>query len=222
MGSPNWLGKGKRCWRQRLPLQQRRKRRVVFPILCAWLASSSCAPPLTPLQPRASATAATVAAASAADADYFAIHRLMVPVVGVSPGEVGDSFNAPRSDGRTHRATDIPAPRGTPVVAAIDGRIVMLRQNALGGITIYLVDRAQRFVYYYAHLERYADGLSEGMDVAQARLLGYVGTSGNAPVNFPHLHFQALRLDRSRRDWWNGPAVDVRPYFTLTGRERTS
>jgi murein DD-endopeptidase MepM/ murein hydrolase activator NlpD len=144
----------------------------------------------------------------------------MVPVVGVSPGEVDDSFNAPRSDGRTHRATDIPATRGTRVVAATDGRIVMLRQNTLGGITVYLVDRAQWFVYYYAHLERYAEGLSEGMDVAQGRLLGYVGTSGNAPPNFPHLHFQALRLDRSRRDWWNGPPVDVRAYFTLAGRER--
>jgi murein DD-endopeptidase MepM/ murein hydrolase activator NlpD len=97
----------------------------------------------------------------------------------------------------------------------------MLRENALGGITVYLVDRDQRFVYYYAHLERYAEQLAEGMDVQQGQLLGYVGTSGNAPPNFPHLHFQALRLDRSRRDWWNGPAVDVRPYFSLTGRERT-
>jgi murein DD-endopeptidase MepM/ murein hydrolase activator NlpD len=146
----------------------------------------------------------------------------MVPVVGVSPGDVGDSFNAPRGDGRTHRATDIPAARGTPVVAAADGRVIMLRENALGGITVYLVDHAQRFVYYYAHLARYAQRLAEGMEVSQGQLLGSVGTSGSAPANFPHLHFQVLRLDRSRRDWWNGPAVDVRPYFSLTGRQRPS
>jgi peptidoglycan LD-endopeptidase LytH len=145
----------------------------------------------------------------------------MVPVVGVTPVQVEDSFNAPRSDGRTHRATDIRAARGTPVVAAIDSRVIMLRENALGGITAYLVDRARQFVYYYAHMERYADRLSEGTDVRQGQLIGYVGTSGNAPPNFPHLHFQALRLDRNRRDWWNGPPVDVRLYFTLPGREQT-
>jgi murein DD-endopeptidase MepM/ murein hydrolase activator NlpD len=186
----------------------------------SWIALSSCTP-LTPLPPRERRYGEPVAAPATPDAEYFAAHPLMVPVVGVSPGEVDDSFNAPRSDGRTHRATDIRAARGTPVVAAADGRVIMMRENALGGITVYLVDRAQRFVYYYAHLERYAERLAEGMDVQQGRLLGYVGTSGNAPPNFPHLHFQALRLDRSRRDWWNGPPVDVRPYFTLTGRERT-
>jgi murein DD-endopeptidase MepM/ murein hydrolase activator NlpD len=192
---------------------------VVFAISGTVL--SSCTP-LTPLPPRHSAYDGSGAVPVTADAEYFAAHPLMVPVLGVLPGDVGDSFNAPRGDGRTHRATDIPAARGTLVVAAADGRVIMMRENALGGITVYLVDRAQRFVYYYAHLERYAEGLSEGMDVAQGALLGYVGTTGNAPANFPHLHFQALRLDRSRRDWWNGPPVDVRPYFTLTGRQRPS
>lgn len=186
----------------------------------SWIVLGSCTP-LTPLPPRERRYGEPVAAPATPDAEYFAAHPLMVPVVGVSPGEVDDSFNAARSNGRTHRATDIRAARGTRVVSAADGRVIMMRENALGGITVYLVDRAQRFVYYYAHLERYAERLAEGMDVHQGQLIGYVGTSGNAPPSFPHLHFQVLRLDRSRRDWWNGPAVDVRPYFTLTGRART-
>ena len=143
----------------------------------------------------------------------------MVPVVGVEPRAIRNSFNDPRSGGRTHRAYDIPARRGTPVVAAVAGRVLAKRNNGLGGITMYLVDRDQEFVYYYAHLDRYARGVNEGDDVEQGHVLGYVGTTGNAPANFPHLHFQVLRVDPGRRDWWNGPAVDVLDYFGLTGSD---
>lgn len=155
-----------------------------------------------------------------ADAEYFDAHALMVPVAGIAPSALRDSFNAGRSAGRTHRALDIPARRGTPVLAAVDGTILTMRQNTLGGTTLYLVDAQRRFVYYYAHLERYHDRASQGVEVRQGDVLGYVGTSGNAPRNFPHLHFQALRVDPARRDWWNGPAVDIRVHFNLAGRER--
>lgn len=143
----------------------------------------------------------------------------MVPVAGVAPSRVRDSFNDSRSGGRTHRAFDIMAPQRTPVIAASSGRILAMRENSLGGTTLYIVDEAGRFAHYYAHLDRYASRIREGMDVAQGTLLGYVGSTGNASANAPHLHFQVLRVDRRRRDWWNGPAVDVREFFTLTGRE---
>jgi len=155
-----------------------------------------------------------------ADAAYFDTHPLMVPVDGVSPRELRDSFNDARSDGRIHRATDILAPRGTPVVAAIAGEVFRLRQNAAGGITAYLLDEERRYVYYYAHLEHYSDRITEGLRVDQGFVIGYVGTSGNAPPDTPHLHFQTMRLAEGQRDWWNGTPVDVRSFMKRTGKAR--
>ena len=214
--------------------------RQAFLLSRSWLltvALAACGPTLTPLTPRGpvpavvdivdpetapvrAATPAVAAAAARADADYFGERQLMVPVVGVAPTALRDSYNDARSGGRTHRALDIPAPRGTPVIAAAEGTILSMRQNTLGGTTLYLLDSQRRFVYYYAHLERYHDRMSQGVTVRQGDVLGYVGTSGNAPRNFPHLHFQAMRVDPSRRDWWNGSPVDIRPYFRIAGRER--
>jgi peptidoglycan LD-endopeptidase LytH len=188
---------------------------------------SACAPTLIPLEPRppllelpraGSAPAATATSASASDRAYFTESPLMVPVVGLTPRAVRDDFNAPRSGGRTHRAFDLMAPRGTPVIAAAAGQILALRQNNLGGITIYLLDESQRYVHYYAHLDRYARGLREGMRVPQGQLIGYVGHTGNASPNAPHLHFQVLRMEAGRRDWWNAAAVDVREFMVLPGR----
>jgi len=152
------------------------------------------------------------------DIAYFREHTLMVPVDGVDPSKVPDTFNEPRSDGRTHRATDILAPRETPVVAAISGKVMRLRQNAAGGITAYLIDDAGRYVYYYAHLSHYSDKITEGLDVQQGFVIGYVGTSGNAAPDTPHLHFQATRINPGQHDWWNGTAVDVRQFMTMKGK----
>lgn len=201
------------------------------------LALAACGPTLTPLTPRGpvpavvdivdpetapvpATTPAAAAMAARADAAYFGERPLMVPVAGVAPSALRDSYNAARSGGRTHRALDIPARRGTPVIAAADGTVLSMRQNTLGGTTLYLLDSQRRFVYYYAHLERYHDRMSQGVEVRQGEVLGYVGTSGNAPRDFPHLHFQALRVDPSRQDWWNGTPVDIRPHFRTAGRER--
>ena len=142
----------------------------------------------------------------------------MVPVQGVSPRELRDSFNEARDGGRTHRATDILAPRGTPVVAAIDGEVVQLKQSAAGGLTAYLTDNERRYIYYYAHLDRYSDALPQTVRIRQGFVIGYVGTTGNAPPNTPHLHFQAMRLAPDQRDWWNGTPVDVRSFITRTGK----
>lgn len=206
-----------------------------FALLAVVLAA--CGPTLTPLTPRGpvpavvdivdpetapvpATTPAATAAAVRADAAYFKTNALMVPVAGIAPAALRDSYNAARSGGRTHRALDIPARRGTPVIAAAEGTILSMRQNTLGGTTLYLLDSQRRFVYYYAHLERYHDRMSQDVEVRQGDVLGYVGTSGNAPRSFPHLHFQAMRVDPTRRDWWNGTPVDIRPHFRMTGQER--
>ena len=112
--------------------------------------------------------------------------------------------------GRPHEAVDILAPRNTPVHAVDDGTIAKLFVSRAGGITIYQFDPSGRFCYYYAHLDRYAPGLLEGQRVSRGDVIGYVGTSGNAPPNTPHLHFAVFELDADRR-WWKGRAID--PYL---------
>jgi murein DD-endopeptidase MepM/ murein hydrolase activator NlpD len=157
-------------------------------------------------------------ASFAADSVYFVTNPLMVPVLGIGPAKVPDTFNASRDGGeRVHRATDILAPKGTPVLAASAGKILRMSENHLGGITIYMLDAHQRFLYYYAHLDHYAGDISPGTSVFQGEVLGYVGMTGNAPVT--HLHFQAMRWDPSRHDYWNCDPVDVRQFFTLPGKE---
>lgn len=143
----------------------------------------------------------------------------MVPVAGVRVGDVPDTYRAKRSGGRLHNATDILAARGTPVVSADSGHVVKLSKNASGGTTIYATDPGGRFIFYYAHLDRYHPDLVEGMKLAKGQVIGYVGTTGNAPANTPHLHFQAMRA-RDVRRWWEGVPVDVRPYLSENGERR--
>jgi murein DD-endopeptidase MepM/ murein hydrolase activator NlpD len=132
---------------------------------------------------------------------------LILPVEGVSREDLRDTFHEVRGAGRQHEAMDILAPRHTPVVAVEDGTIAKLFSSKLGGITVYQFDPSQRFAYYYAHLERYADGLDEGRGVKRGQVLGYVGTSGNAPKDTPHLHFAIFELTPERQ-WWKGTAID--------------
>jgi len=143
---------------------------------------------------------------------------MMVPVAGVAPNGVQDIFGARRGD-RAHEAIDILASRGTPVLAAVDGVILRVATNGLGGNAIYATDPRRRFVYYYAHLDRYAGRPKAGDRIAQGTVIGYVGTTGNAPSDLPHLHFQLMRLiDGSR--WWEGPPVNPFGYFVRTGKPR--
>jgi murein DD-endopeptidase MepM/ murein hydrolase activator NlpD len=142
---------------------------------------------------------------------------LMVPVEGVTPERVPNTYNAKRSGG-AHNALDILAPRGTPVLSADAGRILRLRTNPAGGITIYALDRQELFVYYYAHLERYRDGLTEGESLEAGDLIGYVGTTGNAPPNIPHLHFQVMRYRRDR--YWDGEPINPHVFLARSGTRR--
>ena len=117
-----------------------------------------------------------------------------------------------RRGSRPHEAADLLAPRNTPVHAVEGGTIAKLFVSKAGGLTIYQFDPAGLVCYYCAHLERYADGLREGQTVSAGDVIGYVGTSGNAPPNTPHLHFAVLELN-GERQWWKGRAVDPYPLF---------
>jgi murein DD-endopeptidase MepM/ murein hydrolase activator NlpD len=151
------------------------------------------------------------------DSSYFRAYPLMVPVEGVRPRDLRDTFHAARSNGRIHMATDILAMRGTPVISASDGRIIKLANNGSGGITIYIADASGRYLHYYAHLDGYAKDVKEGLQVKEGQVIGFVGTTGNAPPNTPHLHYQVMRSDK---DYWNGTPLDVRPFMTKPGRLR--
>ena len=142
---------------------------------------------------------------------------LGMPVQGVAPGDVQDTYTDQRGGGaRVHEALDIMAPRGTPVLAVDSGRIAKLFLSKPGGITVYQFDPTGHFAYYYAHLDRYAEGLAEGQTVQRGQLLGYVGFTGNASPDAPHLHFGLFRLDAAQR-WWTG--VPMNPYPYLRGAE---
>ena len=139
---------------------------------------------------------------------------LLIPVAGVRPEQLRDTFQDSRSEGRSHDAIDIPAPQGTPVLAAADGSITKLFQSALGGTTIYQLGTDKRSVYYYAHLDRYADGLSEGHFARRGEVIGYVGDTGNAGAGNYHLHFSILIVADPKR-YWEG--TNINPYPLLRG-----
>ena len=134
---------------------------------------------------------------------------LIVPVAGVVPKDLLDTFDEPRGS-RRHNALDIPAPRGTPVLSATDGRLQRMFASEAGGLMVYASDPTDRFVLMYAHLDRYADGLTDGMALRRGDTIGYVGTTGNAPPNVPHLHFGIARTSNVAQ-WWTGMPVDPRP-----------
>jgi murein DD-endopeptidase MepM/ murein hydrolase activator NlpD len=138
-------------------------------------------------------------------------HRLQLPIEDAEIDTMKGGFTERRDGGgRAHEAVDILAPRHTPIHAVDGGSIAKLFTSKAGGITIYQFDASGGFCYYYAHLERYAPGLREGQAVSRGDVLGYVGTSGNAPPGTPHLHFAVFELDKDRR-WWKGRAID--PYL---------
>jgi murein DD-endopeptidase MepM/ murein hydrolase activator NlpD len=133
---------------------------------------------------------------------------LRVPIDGANVSAMKGQFGDTRDAGaRGHEAVDILAPRNTPVHAVEDGTIAKLFLSKLGGNTIYQFDPKSRFCYYYAHLERYEPGLHEGQRVSRGDVIGYVGTSGNAPPNTPHLHF-AIFLLTPEHHWWQGTPLD--------------
>jgi murein DD-endopeptidase MepM/ murein hydrolase activator NlpD len=145
------------------------------------------------------------------DSAPLADRALGSPIVGLKASDIQDTFAQARGGGeRRHEATDILAPRGTPVVAVDTGIIAKLFTSIPGGFTIYQFNPPQTYCYYYAHLDRYAEGLKEGMLVKKGDVIGYVGTTGNAPPNTPHLHFAIFELGPEKR-WWEGKPINPYP-----------
>jgi murein DD-endopeptidase MepM/ murein hydrolase activator NlpD len=146
--------------------------------------------------------------------DYLMARGMEIPVSGRTVKDLEDTFDEGRDGGRTHRALDILAPRGTPVLAADSGRILRISENRLGGNTVYTTDPQERIVYYYAHLDAYQPGLVQGMTIARGDTLGFVGTTGNAPKDTPHLHFQVMRMPADGK-YWDGEPINPYPLFLL-------
>jgi murein DD-endopeptidase MepM/ murein hydrolase activator NlpD len=135
---------------------------------------------------------------------------LIVPVAGIRPDQLQDTYDDARSEGRVHNAIDIMAPEGSPVLAAADGKIVKLFNSERGGTTIYELAPNNRVIYYYAHLERYADGLLEGASVKQGDVIAYVGDTGNAGPGNYHLHFE-ISITKDPRQYWGGTPINPYP-----------
>jgi murein DD-endopeptidase MepM/ murein hydrolase activator NlpD len=211
------------------------KQALAFPLL---LAVISCGPALQPLPPMAPLPEPPSESPSPApmpqpfdektpltpperdfSLDLLRERGLLVPVKGVAAGQIPDTYDAPRDGARVHFAQDILAKRGTPVLAADDGAILHIGTNALGGNVIWTTDPARRFAFYYAHLEKYAKGLHDGQQISRGDVIGYVGTSGNAPKDTPHLHFQVVRIVSGKR-YSDGPPLNPLPFFTQVGITR--
>ncbi|GGA77027.1 hypothetical protein GCM10011521_14070 [Arenimonas soli] len=135
---------------------------------------------------------------------------LRIPVEGIAAADLFDSFADARGQDRVHDALDIMAPEGTPVLAAADGPVVKLFDSVPGGLTLYQFDEAGQVAFYYAHLQRYAEGVQEGKQLHQGDVLGYVGHTGNANPAAPHLHFAIFVLGPEKR-WWQGEAINPYP-----------
>ena len=154
------------------------------------------------------APSALAAPRDEADIARLRLRALLIPVPSVEASDLQNTHLQARGGGvRAHEALDIPARRGTPVLAVEDGRIAKLFLSKPGGLTIYHFDDALEFSYYYAHLDGYADGLREGMRVHKGQVMGYVGSTGNAAPESPHLHFAIFRLGPERQ-WWRGTPIN--------------
>ena len=135
--------------------------------------------------------------------------KLLIPVEGIKLAQLSDNFDQQRGKQR-HEALDIIAPKGSKVVAAADGKVVKLFNSKPGGLTVYQFDPTEKYAYYYAHLDRYADGIKEGTVLRRGDLVGYVGTTGNAGAAGPHLHFAVFELT-PKKEWWKGTPINPYP-----------
>lgn len=170
----------------------------------------------TPGMPPAQAPVGALVPANVAPAPSIPLPEtgaLVIPVSGIRPAQLVDTFTQSRAGGRVHDAIDIMAPRGTPVVSAAAGTVEKLFRSDQGGNTVYVRSADRRLIYYYAHLDAYAPGLAEGQVLPAGAPVGTVGFSGNASPGAPHLHFaiMATTLDRA----WYQPATAINPYPLL-------
>ncbi len=167
----------------------------------------AAAPPAAAATPHADAPVPTTTPpSSASDAPT----GLLLPVQGIQASQLRDTFTDARSEGRVHDAIDIMADAGTPVLAVADGTVEKLFDSERGGLTIYQFEPSGRWCYYYAHLQRYADGLAEKQLIKRGEVIGYVGSTGNASADAPHLHFEVHVLGPEKQ-WWKGESINPYP-----------
>ncbi|WP_372387537.1 M23 family metallopeptidase [Xanthomonas axonopodis] len=184
---------------------------MAAPAAAATAAPMAASAPLSDPAPAGMPAATTPAQPPAAAAPGS---DLLIPVQGIGASQLQDTFTDARSEGRVHDAIDILAPTGTPVVAVADGTVEKLFTSDRGGLTIYQFEPGGKYCYYYAHLERYADGLAEKQPIKRGQVIGYVGSTGNANPAAPHLHFEIHQLGPEKQ-WWKGEALN--PYPVLHG-----
>lgn len=142
---------------------------------------------------------------SKAYADLRAM-QLRVPLDGFNLDSIKGSFNELRG-GTPHHASDFPAARNTAIHAVANGQVAKIFESKAGGHTVYQFDPSQKYIFYYAHLEKYSEGLKDGQELKRGDVIGYVGTSGNAPPDTPHLHF-SLGIMLQPKTWWKTYDLD--------------
>ena len=172
--------------------------------------------PLAAGQPSAaSSSTGSKMSAGVPDADLVSLNtkKLLIPVAGIGAGQLRDSFYDARSEGRLHQAIDIMAPSGTPVIAVADGTAARLYTSDRGGLMLYQMDESDTYVYYYAHLQGYAEGMYEGKAVKRGEIIAYVGDTGNAGAGNHHLHFGISKASAPGK--WHG-GEPINPYSLLT------
>ena len=179
-------------------------------------ASAPAPEPASTPAPAPPASAGPLPTVARPPATASASATLLLPVQGLAMEQLADTFTQARGEGRLHDAIDIMAAEGTPVLAVADGTVEKLFTSDRGGLTLYQFEPSGRYAYYYAHLQRYADGIAEGQPLRQGQVLGYVGSTGNANPDAPHLHFAIFQLGPERR-WWEGTALN--PYPVLRGEQ---
>lgn len=194
----------------------------IAPVDPAVAVASTTAPSVVPPRPPAASAApqpqqtelpATAGPAPASAAAATGPGTLLLPVQGVPASALRDTFTDARSEGRVHDAIDIMAADGTPVLAVADGVVEKLFDSDKGGLTIYQFAPDGVHAYYYAHLQRYADGLVEKKQVKRGEVIGYVGSTGNADPGAPHLHFEVHLLGKEKQ-WWKGESINPYPLLT--------
>ena len=177
------------------------------------VASASASPPAPSLPPADIPKVAPPAPVPLNEADRTAAEpRIEMPLANIDPHTLTDTFTQVRT-GHMHEALDIMAPRGTPVMAVAEGNVAKLFNSKQGGNTVYQFDNSRTWCYYYAHLDRYAPGLKEGTLLRKGDVLGYVGATGDASPDAPHLHFAVFKLGPGKK-WWQGTSIDPLPLLT--------
>jgi murein DD-endopeptidase MepM/ murein hydrolase activator NlpD len=172
-------------------------------------------PAAAPIPASPASSAGGTSAVTPAALAQLSASGLLLPVAGVTAKQLTDTFTDARGEGRSHEALDIMAARGTPVLATADGKVVKLFTSVRGGLTIYEFDPTETYAYYYAHLDRYQAGLAEGQPIKRGDVIGYVGSTGDASPEAPHLHFAIFALGPEKQ-WWKGTAINPYPLLMAT------